>query len=238
MSMLSDLQNKKLGLFELIAMGFDLYLNNFRIFVSLLCITYLPFSIIIDILQAYISFFNPSLSILYYFIFLFDVIFVLLFYTSASAIITESLIIAEKPQLKVVLKRLLHRILPLTTLNIRFTIICWLQLLLLIVPGIIYLVDNAFYALAFILRDQRGKAAFQYSESLVTGNWWRVFSFNLLTLIPIFGLQIIIYKVLSNVIANFPILTAVVSSTIMSFVNLGIIISGVLLFLNLDYQKR
>ncbi|BAZ10734.1 hypothetical protein NIES4071_25570 [Calothrix sp. NIES-4071] len=237
MSMLSDLQNKKLGLFELIAMGFDLYLNNFRIFVSLLCATILPFLIIINIIQPYISF-NPILLILYFPIFLFYLIFVLVFYTSASAILTESFIIAEKPQLQVVFKRIWHRILPLTSLNIRFTIIFYLKLLLLIVPGIIYSVDNGFYALAFILRDQRGKAAFQYSESLVTGNWWRVFSFNLLSLIPIYGLQVILNKVLSSVIVNSPTLIAIVSNTLGLLINLGFVISGVLLFLNLDYQKR
>lgn len=237
MSMLSDLQNKKLGLFELIAMGFDLYLNNFRIFVSLLCITNLPFSIIVNSLSPYVSF-NPSLSILSFSIYLFWLIFVIPFYSGASAILTENFIMAEQPQLKIVVKQILHRILPLTSLNIKFSIIYFLRVMLLIVPGIIYAVNNGYYFLSFILRDQRGKAAFQYSRSLIIGNWGRVFFFNLLTVIPVFGFQVIINKVLSNVIANFPILIALISSTIVGLVGHGLVISGVLLFLNLDFQKR
>ncbi len=236
MSILYDLQNKKLGLFELIAMGFDLYLNNFRIFVSLLC-TYLPFVIIINIIAPY-ALFNLSLLILYYSIFLFFLILVLPFYTTALAILTERFVMAEKPQLKIVFKRILHRILPLIGLNIRCGIIYFLRCLLLIVPGIIYIVNNGYYANALILRDQRGKAAFQYSRSLVKGNWWRVFFLNLLSFITVVGLQAIMNKILSSVIANSPILISVLSITLANLVSLGVVISGVLLFLNLDFQKR
>ncbi|MBD2775076.1 hypothetical protein [Iningainema tapete] len=145
---------------------------------------------------------------------------------------------AEKPQLKIVFKRILHRILPLIGLNIRCGIIYFLRCLLLIVPGIIYIVNNGYYANALILRDQRGKAAFQYSRSLVKGNWWRVFFLNLLSFITVVGLQAIMNKILSSVIANSPILISVLSITLANLVSLGVVISGVLLFLNLDFQKR
>ena len=54
MSILSKLQNRQLGLLELLAMGYSLYFNNFRIFASLLCIV-LPFEIIHKILVHYQS---------------------------------------------------------------------------------------------------------------------------------------------------------------------------------------
>lgn len=239
MSILSKLQNKKLGFFELLVIGYSLYLNNFRIFVSLTC-TLLPFGIIPNILVQYQSL-NTSLSILNYFLFLFYFVFVIPAYTSAFAILVESFILPKKTQRKVVFKQILHRILPLVVLNIRFYIILYLRFLLLIIPGIIYAVNNGFYTLTFILRDQRGKAAFQYSRSLVKGHWWRVFLFYLLYFVSIIGLQLIISKILSSlssVIPNNPILVNVIFIILTSLANPGIIISSFLLFLNLDFQKR
>lgn len=232
MSILSDLQTKKLGLFELLAIGFNLYLKHFRTFLSLLLLT-LPFTIVIQILP-------PNSSNLFFAIFaLFYFLIVVPVYTIAFSIVTERYILGEKPELKSVLRRVLSRLLPLTSLNIKFGIIYFLRCLLLLVPGIIYLVNNGYFGLAFILRDQRGKAAFQYSRALVKGNWWKVFFFYLLIffLIP-FGIQAFMSRILSSVIANSPILVTILSSTLVALISLGVGISSVLLFLNLDFQKR
>lgn len=237
MSIHSDLQNKKLGLFELMAMGFDLYLKNFRSFFSLFCLTLLPFSIIFQFLALNFAP-NPSLLIPYYLFFIFYFFAVIPVYTIALAILTEGYIVGKKPQINVAIRQILSRILPLTSLNIRFGFIFLLRFLLLIVPGVIYAVNNGYVALAFILRDQRGKAAFKYSRALVKGNWWKVFFFYLLIYITSFGLQALMNKILSSVIINSPTLVTILSSTLSALVGLGVGISGVLLFLNLDFQKR
>jgi hypothetical protein len=233
---LSDLQTRKLGLFELIALGFDLYVKHFRSFFSLLCIV-LPFSIIFQILALNIST-NSILLIPYYLFLIFYLFIVMPVYNIIFAIFTEGYILGENPQFNVAFRRILSRILPLIGLNIRFGIIFYLRLLLLIIPGVIYAVNNGYYALAFILRDQRGKAAFQYSRSLVKGNWWKVFSFYILVYIIIFGLQALMNKILITITANSPTLVAILSNILASLVGLGIGISGVLLFLNLEFQKQ
>lgn len=238
MSTLSELQSRKLGLFELISIGFDLYLKNFTLFLGLYCIV-LPFSaIFIFFNSAGVSSFNPVLLILYVLFYLFYLIVVIPGYGAAYSILTEGLILGQRPQLQVVLRRILASILPLVSLNLRFGINYFFRFLLLVIPGIIYLVNNGFYATAFILRDQRGKAALEYSKTLVKGNWWRVFFFYLITGLINFGLLRIMDKILSIAIVNNPILVTVLSTALTGLVGLGVGVSLILLFLNLEFQTR
>ncbi|MBN3910120.1 MAG: hypothetical protein HWQ35_27335 [Nostoc sp. NMS1] len=238
MSTLSELQSKKLGLLELISIGFDLYLKNFRLFLGLYCIV-LPFSTLIILFSSLgASLSNSIVTILFFFFYLFFLIVILPSYTAAISIIIEGLVLGERPQLQLVIRRILSSILPLTGLNMRFGINYLLRFLLLIVPGIIYLINNGYYATAFILRDQRGKAAFEYSKTLVKGNWWRVFFFYLIIGLTNFGLLRIFEKILNNVIVNSPILVAVLSNALTGLVGLGVGVSGVLIFLNLEFQTK
>ncbi|MCW5315157.1 hypothetical protein GTQ43_15475 [Nostoc sp. KVJ3] len=238
MSTLSELQSRKLGLLELISIGFDLYLKNFKVFLSLYCI-FLPFSSIVIISSSFrVSFSNPIFSILSFLFFLFYTIVILPSYTAATAIIIEGSVLGERPQLKAVIRRILSCILPLIGLNIRFGINYFFRILLLIVPGIIYLINNGYYSIAFILRDQRGNAAFEYSKTLVKGNWWRVFFFYLILTLTSFGLLRIFDKILTISIANSPLLVTVLSNALVGLVGQVVGVSGVLIFLNLEFQTR
>lgn len=238
MSTLSELQSRKLGLLELISIGFDLYLKNFTLFLGLYCIA-LPFSAIFILFNSPgVTISNPVLPILYFFFYLFYLIVVIPGYGAATSILIEGLILGQRPQLKVIFRRILASILPLVQLNLRFSINYFFRFLLLIIPGIIYLVNNGFYATAFILRDQRGKAALEYSKTLVKGNWWRVFFFYLITGLINFGLLRILDKILSIAIANNPTLVTVLASALTGLVGLGVGVSLILLFLNLEFQTR
>jgi hypothetical protein len=237
MSILSDLQTKKLGLLELLAMGFDLYLRRFQGFLTLFCVTYLPLLIIYQSIVLN----PPSNSILQISYSLFSMFLFLILgpvYTTALAILTEGYVLGERPQVDVAIRQVLSRILPLTGLNIRFFIIFYLRFLLLIIPGMIYAVNNGYFGLSFILRDQRGKAAFQYSRSLVKGNWWKVFFFNPLIFTINFGLDRLISKFLSSFIVTSSQLVTLSPFVFVSFVALGFEISRILLFLNLEFQKK
>ena len=238
MSTLSELQSRKLGLLELISIGFDLYLKNFRLFLGLYCMV-LPFSTIFIIFSSLgASFSTPVLPILYFFFYLFHFIVVIPSYTAAISIIIEGLVLGERPQLKIVVRRILSCILPLTGLNIRFGLNYFFRFLLLIIPGIIYQINNGYYATAFILRDQRGKAAFEYSKTLVKGNGWRLFFFYLIIGLTNVGLLRILEKILSIMIVNSPILVAVLSNALIGLVGLGVGVSVILIFLNLEFQAR
>ncbi|MBD2677507.1 MULTISPECIES: hypothetical protein [Nostoc] len=237
MSTLSELQSRKLGLLELISIGFDLYLKNFTLFLGIYCIA-LPFSAIILVGSTGAFSSNPILLILYVLFYLFYLIVVIPGYGAAYSIITEGLILGQRPQIEVIFRRILAAILPLVGLNLRFGINYFFRFLLLAIPGIIYLVNNGFYTTAFILRDQRGKAALEYSKTLVKGNWWRVFFFYLITGLINFGLLRILDKILSIAIVNNPILVAVLSNALTGLVGLGVGVSLILLFLNLEFQTR
>ncbi|MDZ7952125.1 hypothetical protein [Nostoc sp. DedQUE09] len=238
MSTLSELQSKKLGLFELISLGFDIYLKKNRLFLGFLLI-YLPFVIILIGFSESISYnFNSlflSLSFLFYIFYIFVIVPI---YVVTLSLLTESCVFQENIQPKAIVRRILSRILPLIGLWVRFSLTSSLLFLLLIVPGIIYSVNNGFCLQAFILRDQRGKAAFQYSRTLVKGNWWKTFFLSLLSYIIVFGLQGIFNKILSTVIANYPIVVVVISNVLAQVIGLGVTIGGVLLFLNLEFQKQ
>ncbi|MBD2303169.1 hypothetical protein H6G80_32660 [Nostoc sp. FACHB-87] len=195
--------------------------------------TLLPFLIIFQ----FFSFdSNPILGILFI---IFYVIIVFPVYVNGLTILTEGYVLGENPQIDVAIKRILSRIIPLTGLSIRFGIICFLLSLLLIIPGIIYAVNNSYYGQAFILRGQTGKAAFEYSRSLVKGNWWKVFLLSIISSIIISQYEKWIAKILNRVLIDFPALVAIIGDIIsINLVAAVTIISGVLLFLNLEFQKQ
>jgi hypothetical protein len=236
MSILSDLQTKKLGLFELMAMGCDLYVNHFQSFFVLICMS-LPFSIIINFLSSNLDLNPPFLILLSIFYGFYFSIFIPA-YTMAVSMFIEGYVLGDSPRLSIILRKVLSRLLPLFSLNTRYLISSFLRSLFFLVPGIIYSVNNGFCIFAFVLRDQRGKAAFQYSRSLIKGNWWKVFFFTTLILIIVFATQILTIKILSSIITNSPVFVGIVSDILTNLVMGGIGISGVLLFLNLDFQKR
>lgn len=237
MSILSELQSRKLGLIELLSMGFDVYLKNIKLFL----ITYLtiiaPFAIVVDVLQAYIAI--PLFALLWYLSFL---IYLSIFPPAllvALSLITENLVLSKETNFKNVIQLLLSRLLALIGLNIRFGVILFFRSLLLIIPGIIYGVNNGYYGLAFVLRDQRGRAAFAYSRSIVKGNWWKVFFFGFLNFFVLFGLLTIFNKLFSfiPIINSSAVLMLVIPDILTGFINVAISVGVILLFLNLDYQK-
>jgi len=99
------------------------------------------------------------------------------------------------------------------------------------------MVNNLYCVFALILRDQRGKAAFAYSRSIVKGNWWRVFFFLFLGVFIVFGLQIILSKLLNTVPFMNDFWVSLLSQTLPQFIAIGISSGSILLFLNLDYHK-
>ncbi len=109
--------------------------------------------------------------------------------------------------------------------------------MLLIIPGIIYLINNQYYGLAFILRDQRGKDAFDYSRSTVEGNWWKVFFFIFISALSALGLQFILNSALTSLPFMKNFWGDLLSVILPQFIVIGINIGNIILFLNLDYQK-
>lgn len=238
MSILIELQTKKLGLMELLSMGFEVYLRNFKfILMVYLTTSLLPTVFFISLTDLQKLGLLPIgtysiLSLICNFILFFSNC----IYGILISVITEHSVLGQKIKYRNLLKILLSNFMTLMCLNIKFIIIYSFRLLLLI-PGLIYLVNNAYFGLAFILRDQRGKAAFAYSRHIVKGNWWKVFFFYILIFFVASGLPIILTKIFNLIpfINSFEV--SLLSYTLSGIVSIGPGIGGILLFLNLDYCK-
>lgn len=231
MSILSELQSKKLQVLELIALSYNLYLKNIRIFLALNC-TVLPFFVIISTINpnSFGLLFSAFYLVFYYFIFI-------PLYSASICILVENCVLNKEIQIGSSIRKIRYFALPILSLSIRFILNFSGRVLLFIIPGIIYYMRNQFFIPALVLRNQVGKATFQYSRMLVRGNWWRVVLYNFVIYIASFGLFHVVTKI-TKIFIGFPLLAVLVSLVLYIFVSFGVSISGVLLFLNLDFQKR
>ncbi|NEO76894.1 hypothetical protein [Moorena sp. SIO4G3] len=237
MSSLSKLQSRKLGLIELISMGFDVYLKNLKPILLLFCTIYLPLLIILSALNPENQN-NPSGWFLAFFVVVSIVVNLAgIIYIIALSLITENYLHGRDTSYQSAVQKIVSSLLPLVGLVLRFWINYLLRFMLLIIPGIVYAVNNQYYGLAFILRDQRGKDAFDYSRSIVEGNWWKVLFFIFLSVLSALGCQFILNSVLSNIPVMKNFWDDLLSVILPKFIVIGIAIGNILLFLNLDYQK-
>lgn len=238
MTILSELQNKELGLIRLISMGFDIYQKNLRSILLIFCTIYLPFLII---MSAFTYDFqdNPDLSSLglFYVILIVAGIVGMIFYVAAS-IITVNYLHGRNTSYKNVKQKILSSLFPLCWLSFIFLINYILRCFLLLIPGIIYLINNQYYILAFVLRDERGGDTFSYSRSVVEGDWWKVFFFYILNGLFAFALQFIFSISFDTIPFINEFWVYLLSQTLPSFIVIGMSIASVLLFLNMDFLKN
>ncbi|NEO13188.1 MULTISPECIES: hypothetical protein [unclassified Moorena] len=263
MNILSKLKNRKLGLIELMSMGFEVYIKNLKPILLVFSTINLSF-LIIMLAMRFLLPNNPELSIFVFRIFGSIIFGSSLFicqiiYFIPIAIITNNYVYGRHNNYQSVVKKLLASLVPLFLLSLRFilkvfmlylgaiitglllflllsllnlqfhiyfhpvfSVLVSLVLIVLTRPVIIYIINNQYYGLAFLLRDQRGTAAFAYSRSIVKDNWWRVFFFSFLVMLLDFGLQQLFY----------------IPFIIVQFIAIGIVIGSTLLFLNLDFHKK
>ncbi|NEO01647.1 MAG: hypothetical protein F6K50_41565 [Moorea sp. SIO3I7] len=290
MNILSKLKNRKLGLIELMSMGFEVYIKNLKPILLIFSTIYLPFLIILSGRQFLLSN-NPLESIFVFSLFIWKNI-----YFIPIAIITNNYVYGRHYNYQSVFKKILASLVPLLLMSLEFIIVVFLielrafitvllkiiiisiisyfvffllldflshnyfftvsivlvylvlilRLIVLknpVIPVIIYIINNQYYGLAFILRDQWGEDAFAYSRSIVKDNWWRVFFFSFLVMVIDFGLQLfnIIHFIL-QFFNNIPFINdfwfSLLSQTLAQFIAIGIVIGSTLLFLNLDFHKK
>ena len=106
-------------------------------------------------------------------------------------------------------------------------------LLLFIVPGFIYQIYYIFMVPVVVLRDRRGKAALDYSKSLVEGQWWRIFGINLFLLLIVLIPGLVIFY-LSRWVTTNPF-WLILPDTLRTVVGSFYAVTLVLFFLNNDY---
>jgi hypothetical protein len=107
--------------------------------------------------------------------------------------------------------------------------------LLLVVPGIIWGVYYLFVIYIVALRNKTGKAALEYSQSLVSGHWWDVF-------VVYLGISIVLGVVGGVISALFKwlplnLFTSLISFSLQTIIGSFLTVSITILFLNLDFVK-
>ena len=133
------------------------------------------------------------------------------------------------------LQKGLSRWLPAIGTSILMAIFLAVLFMLLIVPGVIYLVFWAFAIYVVILNDKSGMEALSYSKSIVKGKWLTVFLYCL-----VIGIMMAIVAGIIN-----GIIGAAGSGTVVIFLqgvvgditNAFFLIASVLLYLNLESLK-
>jgi len=108
--------------------------------------------------------------------------------------------------------------------------------LLLIVPGIIWSLYYYFFLFVVALRGLSGKAALDYSKSLVQGQWWRVFGYS--CIIELFGFVIMMMLSAAFFFTPEARIFYIVSDTVVDIVSAVFLCMKVVFFLHLDYVLR
>ena len=232
--MYSELRNKEFGIIDLIKSGWQIFQKNFfSIFVILLVISF-TFNALVFLATLALPGLSGSLYSL-------DLLLSLWLFI-ALQLITEHDVLDKKITAWSALKRSSSRLNSALCASFLFAFLVILRLLL-IIPGIIYYVNTAFFLHAVGLRNQGWKAAIVYSRNIVKGHFWKVFftSFSIWLTVFLFPTFIFYYLVSvilgligqgSNLFLVYFIPACFVDLTI--FLN---VIVGTVFFLNMDYRK-
>jgi hypothetical protein len=232
--MYSELRNKEFGIIDLIKSGWQIFQKNFfSIFVILLVISF-PFNTLVslaalaNVSPVYIEFQLGG--------------FLSLWLLIALQLITEHDVLDRKITAWSALKRAASRWPSALGASILFGFLIILRLLL-IIPGIIYFVNTAFFLHAVGLRNQGWKAALDYSRNIVKGHFWKVFftSFSIWLTVSFFPNLIFSYLVgvilgLIGQGSNLFLLHFIPACFADLTIFLNVIV-GTVFFLNMDYRK-
>ena len=107
--------------------------------------------------------------------------------------------------------------------------------LLLIVPGVIWVIYYSFFLFVVALRDLSGKPALDYSKALVKGQWWRVFGY-LLVIQSLAVLAVIVVTVPFQVLPEHRLLD-ILANTLADLVTPLFLTMVIVFFLNNDYLR-
>ncbi len=270
MTILYELKIRKIGLIELILMGFDVYMKNIKSILMLFFRIVLPFIIIliffISLINIFVNFEEIGLTlglVIISFQIIVPLIFLIIIYTIyniAISVITDNYVHGINISYQNVVKKIFSSLNSILWLGLKYRVNVLLGNLILVIPGIIYSINNLYYGSAIILRDQRGEAAFAYSRSIVKGNCGRVFVYkylftyiSLIFYILISGILQQIFSILSIFLKTLPfmsisgasfvaviltLVSGILSLFLLFFFQTVLIIGNILLFFNLEFHKN
>ena len=224
--MYSELRNKEFGIIDLIKSGWQIFQKNFfSIFVILLVISF-TFNALVFLATLALPGLSGSLYSL-------DLLLSLWLFI-ALQLITEHDVLDKKITAWSALKRSSSRLNSALCASFLFAFLVILRLLL-IIPGIIYYVNTAFFLHAVGLRNQGWKAAIVYSRNIVKGHFWKVFFTSFSIWLTVFLFPTFIFYYLVSVILG---LIGQGSNLFLVYLTIFLnVIVGTVFFLNMDYRK-
>lgn len=232
------IQSRRLSIDDMFRTGWSIYRGNFKnILLVILCV-YIPVNLITAILPKnlfklmhggeWYLFYTNTLQIIE---FLIGTIAML-----AIATIVEKSLQGNPPGWGTALRHGLSRWGAMVQTGLVGGIIVALLSLLLIIPGIIWLVYYSFIFYVAALRNLAGKRALDYSKSLVEGQWWRVAGITLL--IGFFNfVAIMVVSIPFAIISVNPFFT-ILPNTLANIVTAYFTVTLVVFFLNEDYLQN
>ena len=223
----------KLG--DILSAGWTIFTSRFGTILAILLIVYIPINIVLSLVtppeEAGLEEIRQSFQLGQFLYLWFGIL-----ATMAVAFVVERSLAGENIGFRQALRKAVSRWGSMIWANIIAGIIVLGLTLLLIVPGIIWIVYYTFVEYAVVLRGKGGKTALDYSKSLVKGNWWKVCGISILFAILSFLTYIIVDIPFWFLPQN--VLTIVVSTTLGDIVSTLFLVAMAIFFLNLDYLKN
>lgn len=227
----------RLGLGEVMSVGWEQYWLQFWKLVPIFLIVYIPINFglsfipVDELIEAHgMRGFRMYMKIIQLLEFFIGVI-----ATMSLAVLIDEAIRGRAISWQTALKRSVSRWGAAIWTGILAGLIILGMTLLLIVPGIIWSFYYAFFAYVVVLRGLSGKRALDYSKAMVKGQWWRVFGY--LLVINIIGFFV-------GLVASVPFcftpenqLLDIVSDTLIDIVSALFMAMTIVFFLNNDYLK-
>lgn len=162
---------------DILQRAFILFKENIKLILTVVLVVYIPLNLILEALPLSRLFVEDPVRALKIYVRFAQLLEFLIGVIAAMAIVyalknkLQGITITAKEALKKSLSKW-----PKAIVTGLLAAVCLLGLfLLLIVPGIIFLLYWAFITYIVILNDKWGWSALAYSKSIVSGRWWKLF---------------------------------------------------------------
>ena len=235
---ISNIQQTKYGIKDIFTTAWTIYSHRISAILGVILIVYIPINIVIGIISVGQSADEFGPSLIQILVGLFGII-----ATMGIAYLVEQFIFGAEVTYAQALRKSLSRWASAIGTEILAGLIILGLALLLIVPGIIWLVYYYFSVYVVVLRNLGGKEALDYSKSIVQGQWWRVVGIaivigivsNLLSLL--LGM---VFDLLAGSLVLFAgsLVVFIVAESLFDMVGAFFTVTFVVFFLNMDYMRN
>jgi len=233
---LKKINVEEFGVSDVLAKTWSVYCKQFKLITAMLLTLSLPGVMMNSIIVEQGGKLDPKNAVL---LFAFILIGIVISSTVmlGVALVVEDTVKTDENRMnwKTVLRKAFSRLGSYIGTSLLASLILFGFSLLLVIPGIIWTLYYAFFMQVVVLRGIGGKAALNYSKSLVEGRWWKVFwilfVISLIYIAMSFGLGFVSF-LLPEVIRM--IFGVCIYAIVFGFY----IVAPTILFLNLDYTSK